>query len=426
MSTTPATFDLTAHGITVTTVHHNLPSSALYEHAILFEKASIAENGALIAYSGVKTGRSPKDKRVVEHPDSKSDIWWGPVNIPCDEHTFRVNRQRALDYLNTQERLYCFDGFAGWDPKYRIKVRVICSRPYHALFMHTMLIRPTKEELASFGEPQFVIINAGAFPANKFTTGMGSTTSIDLSIEDKQLIILGTEYAGEMKKGVFTVANYFAPKQGVLSMHCSATADKKTGASSLLFGLSGTGKTTLSADPKRHLIGDDEHCWSDDGIFNIEGGCYAKAINLTPESEPDIFQALRFGAVLENVVLDEDHGVDYTDTRITLNTRGAYPIEFIDNAKIPCVAGLQWLLGGACVTVLPLMLIGIFARAVLKMNFMDLSGLLAGSMTDPPALAFASNIADSDAPTVAYATVYPLTTLLRILSAQVLAIVLFR
>ena len=164
---------------------------------------------------------------------------------------------------------------------------------------------------------------------------MDSTTSIDLSLEDKELVILGTEYAGEMKKGVFTVTNYFVPKRGVLSMHCSATADKKTGASSLLFGLSGTGKTTLSADPKRHLIGDDEHCWSDDGIFNIEGGCYAKAINLTPESEPDIFQALRFGAVLENVVLDEDHGVDYTDTSITQNTRGAYPIEFIQQREDP-------------------------------------------------------------------------------------------
>ena len=261
------------------------------------------------------------------------------MNIPCDQHTFDINRQRALDYLNTRERLYCFDGFAGWDPRYRIKVRVICSRPYHALFMHTMLIRPTKDELANFGMPDFVIINGGAFPANRLTTGMGSTTSIDLSLEDRQLVILGTEYAGEMKKGVFTVANYFGPKRGILSMHCSATADKKTGASSLLFGLSGTGKTTLSADPKRHLIGDDEHCWSDDGIFNIEGGCYAKAINLTPESEPDIFQALRFGAVLENVVLDEDHGVDYTDTSITQNTRGAYPIEFIANAKIPCMAG---------------------------------------------------------------------------------------
>src|SRR4029077_7181448 len=166
--------------------------------------------------------------------------------------------------------------------------------------------RPTREELTTFGTPDFVIYNAGAFPANRLTTGMGSTTSIDLSLEAGGLVILGNEYAAGVKKGVFTVANYFVPKRGLLSMHCSATADKKTGLSSLLFGLSGTGKTTLSADPKRHLIGDDEHVWSDDGIFNIEGGCYAKAINLTPEAEPDIFQALRFGAVLENVVLDED------------------------------------------------------------------------------------------------------------------------
>jgi phosphoenolpyruvate carboxykinase (ATP) len=160
-----------------------------------------------------------------------------------------------------------------------------------------------------------------------------------LSLEDRELIILGTEYAGEMKKGVFTVANYFAPKRGLLSMHCSATTEKQSNRSSLLFGLSGTGKTTLSADPKRDLIGDDEHVWSDDGIFNIEGGCYAKAINLAPETEPDIFQALRFGAVLENVVLEDDHTVDFTDTTITENTRGAYPIEFIKNARIPCVAG---------------------------------------------------------------------------------------
>jgi phosphoenolpyruvate carboxykinase (ATP) len=168
---------------------------------------------------------------------------------------------------------------------------------------------------------------------------MGSTTSVDLSLEDHELVILGTQYAGEMKKGVFTVANYIAPKRGLLSMHCSATANKEAGSSSLLFGLSGTGKTTLSADPKRYLIGDDEHVWSDEGIFNIEGGCYAKAINLTPESEPDIFQALRFGAVLENVVLDEDRMVDYSNVSITQNTRGAYPIEFIQNAKIPCIAG---------------------------------------------------------------------------------------
>ncbi len=188
-----------------------------------------------------------------------------------------------------------------------------------------MLIRPTKQELAEYGAPDFVVYNAGAFPANSLTAGMGSKTSIDLSLEDQELVILGTEYAGEMKKGVFTVANYMAPKRGILSMHCSATCDQQTGHSSLLFGLSGTGKTTLSADPKRHLIGDDEHCWSDEGIYNIEGGCYAKAVNLSPETEPDIFQALRFGAVLENVVFDEDRLVDYTNVSLTENTRGAYP-----------------------------------------------------------------------------------------------------
>jgi phosphoenolpyruvate carboxykinase (ATP) len=333
-------FDLKDQGLTVAEIHRNLPPGALYEHAVRYERgARIADNGALVAYSGAKTGRSPKDKRIVRHPDSERDIWWGPVNIPLEPASFNINRERARDYLNTRERLYCFDGFAGWDPKYRIKIRVICSRPYHALFMHTMLIRPGQEELAAFEKPDFTIYNAGEFPSNRLTAGIGSRTSIDLSLEDRELVILGTEYAGEMKKGVFTVANYFGPKRGLLSMHCSATADKQSGRSSLLFGLSGTGKTTLSADPKRHLIGDDEHVWSEDGIFNIEGGCYAKAINLTPESEPDIFQALRFGAVLENVVLEEDGTVDYTDTTITQNTRGAYPIEFIQNAKVPCVAG---------------------------------------------------------------------------------------
>lgn len=333
-------FNLDEYGLTVAEIHHNLPPSSLYEHAIRYERdASIAENGALVAYSGVKTGRSPNDKRVVRHPDSEAEIWWGAVNIPLESHSFDINRERAIDYLNTRERLYCFDGFAGWDPKYRIKVRVLCSRPYHALFMHTMLIRPTKQELADFGQPDFVICNAGAFPANRLTAGVDSKTSVCLSLEQRELIILGTEYAGEMKKGVFTVANYFAPKRGLLSMHCSATADRETGRSSLLFGLSGTGKTTLSADPTRDLIGDDEHVWSDDGVFNIEGGCYAKAINLSPESEPDIFQALRFGAVLENVVLEEDHAVDFADTSITENTRGAYPIIFIKNARIPCMAG---------------------------------------------------------------------------------------
>ena len=299
-----ASFNLGSHGITVADVRRNLAPARLYMEAIREEPdCAIADSGALIAYSGAKTGRSPKDKRVVKNPASEKDVWWGAVNAPIDDATFQINLERAKDYLNTRSKLYCVDAFAGWDPKNQVKVRVVCSRPYHALFMHTMLIRPTPEELAQFGEPDGVIYNAGAFPANQRTAGMTSKTSVDLSLESREMVILGTGYAGEMKKGVFTFLNYFGPKRGILSMHCSATADRTTDQSSLLFGLSGTGKTTLSADPKRLLIGDDEHCWTDDGIFNIEGGCYAKAIDLTPESEPDIFQALRFGAVLENVVL---------------------------------------------------------------------------------------------------------------------------
>jgi phosphoenolpyruvate carboxykinase (ATP) len=333
-------FDLSNQELASAEIYRNLPPSILYEHAIRYDKeATIAENGALVAYSGEKTGRSPKDKRVVRNSASEKDVWWGATNIPLDPQSYRRVRQRAIDYLNICDRLYCFDGFAGWDPKYRIKIRIICSRPYEALFMHTMLIRPTPEELPSFGQPDFVIYNAGAFPADYLMPEVGSKTCVSLSLEDRELVILGTGYAGEMKKGVFTAVNYFGPKRGVLSMHCSATADKKTRASSLLFGLSGTGKTTLSADPNRYLIGDDEHCWGDAGIFNIEGGCYAKAINLTSESEPDIFAALRFGAVLENVILEEDRDVDYTDASITENTRGAYPINFIHNSLIPCVAG---------------------------------------------------------------------------------------
>lgn len=334
-------FSLQVHDITVKTVLHNLTPSRLYEEAIKYEKdARIASSGAMVSYSGDKTGRSPKDKRIVRRPESEQDVWWGPVNVALEPNSFEINRERAKDYLNTRDRLYCFDGFAGWDLEHRIKVRVICSRPYHALFMHTMLIRPTKDELATYGTPDFVIYNAGEFPANLHTSGMTSKTSVDLSIEDREVVILGTEYAGEMKKAVFTIMNYLMPKAGILSMHCSATADRLTGRSSVMFGLSGTGKTTLSADPKRLLIGDDEHCWSDHGIFNIEGGCYAKTIDLTNENEPEIFQALHFGAVLENVVLDEDaREVDFHNTSITQNTRGAYPIEFIGNAKIPCIAG---------------------------------------------------------------------------------------
>ncbi|YCM43186.1 phosphoenolpyruvate carboxykinase (ATP) [Verrucomicrobiaceae bacterium 227] len=332
--------DLSASGLDSKNIVRNAPVSRLYMDAIRYEPStSLSAQGALIAYSGEKTGRSPGDKRITENAASKDHVWWGDINIPIDAHTFEINRERAKDYLNTREQLYVVDAFAGWDPAERIKVRVICTRAYHALFMRIMLITPTKEELENFGEPDFTIYNAGQFPANRLTSGMTSKTSIDVCFETKEMVILGTEYAGEMKKGVFTLMHYLMPLKGHLSMHCSATADPETNRSAILFGLSGTGKTTLSADPSRMLIGDDEHVWTDTGVFNIEGGCYAKAIDLSEESEPDIYNALHHGAVLENVVHDDEYVVDFHDTSLTQNTRGAYPIEFIKNAQIPCIGG---------------------------------------------------------------------------------------
>ncbi|WFD39514.1 phosphoenolpyruvate carboxykinase (ATP) [Malassezia japonica] len=322
-------------------IKRNSPAAQLYEEAIKKEGAVIASNGALINFSGKKTGRSPKDKRIVYEDTSKDDIWWGPVNIKLDEHTFEINRERAIDYLNTRDDIYVFDGFAGWDPKYRIKVRVICARAYHALFMNNMLIRPTAQELENFGEPDFTIYNAGQFPANRFTAGMTSSTSVEINFKRREMVILGTEYAGEMKKGVFSVMHYMQPvKFGQLSLHSSANQGKD--GVSLFFGLSGTGKTTLSADPQRQLIGDDEHVWSDTGVFNIEGGCYAKTIGLSAEKEPEIFNAIRFGSILENVTYDPVTRIpDYEDASLTENTRCAYPIDFIPNAKIPCISDEQ-------------------------------------------------------------------------------------
>jgi phosphoenolpyruvate carboxykinase (ATP) len=332
-------FDLARHEILVERVVRNASPARLYEDAVANEGAAIADSGALVIRSGAKTGRSPLDKRIVDHPDSSGKVWWGPVNFKLDHHVFVINRQRAIDYLNTRDELYVFDGFAGWDSRYRQKVRVICSRAYHALFMHNMLIRPTAEELADFGEPDYVIYNAGQFPANPHTHQMTSRTSIDLSLERREFVILGTQYAGEMKKGIFTAMHYLMPEHGVLSMHCSAN-EGEAGDVSLFFGLSGTGKTTLSADPGRRLIGDDEHCWSGDGVFNIEGGCYAKCAGLSAKKEPEIFQAIRFGTVLENVAYDaQSRQVNYNDTTITENTRAAYPVEYIANAKVPCVGG---------------------------------------------------------------------------------------
>ncbi len=333
--------DLSIYGLTVRNVVRNATPARLYEYAIFDRHAAIAASGALATSSGDKTGRSPKDKRIVDNPASSGDIWWGDINIRMTERSFLINRQRALDYLNTRKRVFVFDGYAGWDPNHQIKVRVIAESAYHALFMHNMLIRPTKDQLKNFCDPHLVIFNAGTFPANPYTAQMTSRTSIDLSIEHGELVILGTQYAGEMKKGVFTVMNYLMPKAGVLSMHCSANcSDNDPTDVTLFFGLSGTGKTTLSTDPHRQLIGDDEHCWTSTGVFNIEGGCYAKVIHLSPEGEPEIFQAIRYGAVLENVVYDDStHEVNYDDASITENTRVAYPIDFIAKSKIPCVAG---------------------------------------------------------------------------------------
>lgn len=332
-------FNLKYIGIEEKRIWRNTSVPGLYERALRLEKGSaISDVGALMVYSGKKTGRSPKDKRIVRHPDSENNIDWGPVNIELDEHTYMVNRERAVDYLNTRDRLYVVDAYAGWDQKYRLAVRIVCTRAYHALFMQNMLIMPTEVELKDF-QPDYLILNAGSFPANIYTSSMTSKTSIDVSLERREIVILGTEYAGEMKKGIFSIMNYLMPLQDVLPMHCSANVGKE-GDVTLLFGLSGTGKTTLSADPKRKLIGDDEHCWTKEGVFNIEGGCYAKAIDLSAENEPDIYAAIRYGTVLENVVYDEQtRKVDYTDTSITQNTRASYPINFIGNAQIPCVAG---------------------------------------------------------------------------------------
>ncbi|MFI5461032.1 MAG: phosphoenolpyruvate carboxykinase (ATP) [Isosphaerales bacterium] len=332
---------LEAHTIDIKTadVLRNAPPALLYEHAVAREGAAILSSGALATFSGTKTGRSPTDKRIVDNPASSAQVWWGSVNIPASDQSFVACRRQALAFLEGRPTVYVVDGYAGWDSAYKIKVRVICARAYHALFMHNLLIRPTPDELEGFGEPDLVILNAGDQAADREVPGVNSSTSVMLNLERREMVVLGTNYAGEMKKGVFTAMNYWMPQSGVLSMHCSAN-EGIDGDSTLFFGLSGTGKTTLSSDPRRPLIGDDEHCWSDQGIFNIEGGCYAKCLGLSEAQEPQIFRAVRFGAVLENVVFDvESRAAQYEDRSLTENTRACYPIEHIDNALVPCLGG---------------------------------------------------------------------------------------
>eukprot|EP00250_Pteridium_aquilinum_P009310 c18587_g1_i1 orf=3-1154(-) len=265
-----------------THVLYNLSPAELYEQAIKYEKGSfITSSGAIATLSGAKTGRSPRDKRIVKEDSSEGDLWWGKgsPNIEMDVHTFMVNRERAVDYLNSLDKVYVNDQYLNWDPEHQIKVRIISARAYHSLFMYNMCIRPTPEELEDFGTPDFTIYNAGSFPCNRYTHYMTSSTSVDINLQRREMIILGTQYAGEMKKGLFSLMHYLMPKRGVLSLHSGCNMGKE-GDVALFFGLSGTGKTTLSTDHNRFLIGDDEHCWSDNGVSNIEGGCYAKCINL--------------------------------------------------------------------------------------------------------------------------------------------------
>ena len=316
-------------------VLRNLPVEAIIENIVNHQEGTLGLNGAVMVDTGRYTGRSPKDKYFVDEESSNKNLWWGPVNAKIDESIFDDLYEQVVDYYNHSDdsNTYVFDGFAGADPTYRLNVRIIAKKAWQAHFAHNMFIRPENGELDGFN-PDFTIINASDVYNEKFEAyGMHSKTFIIFHMAKQIAIIGGTEYGGEMKKGIFSVLNYMLPLQGVLAMHCSANVDKNGENPAIFFGLSGTGKTTLSTDPERLLIGDDEHGWSDDGIFNFEGGCYAKVIDLNPEHEPDIYNAIRHGALLENVVFDEEtKEIDFTDDSKTQNTRVSYPLNYIDNS----------------------------------------------------------------------------------------------
>ena len=316
-------------------VLRNLPVEDIIENIVDHQEGTLGLNGAVMVDTGRYTGRSPKDKYFVDEESSNKNLWWGPVNAKIDESIFDDLYEQVVDYYNHSDdsNTYVFDGFAGADPTYRLNVRIIAKKAWQAHFAHNMFIRPEKGELDGFNT-DFTIINASDVYNQKFEAyGMHSKTFIIFHMAKRIAIIGGTEYGGEMKKGIFSVMNYMLPLQGVLAMHCSANVDKNGENPAIFFGLSGTGKTTLSTDPKRPLIGDDEHGWSDDGIFNFEGGCYAKVIDLNPEHEPDIYHAIRHGALLENVVFDEEtKEIDFTDDSKTQNTRVSYPLNYIDNS----------------------------------------------------------------------------------------------
>jgi phosphoenolpyruvate carboxykinase (ATP) len=312
-------------------VHWNLIAPELFQAAARRSEGEFSDMGPFVAVTTPHTGRSPNDKFVVKEPSSEKDVDWGRVNQPLMDEKYQLLLEDVRKYLNESAELFVEDLYCGADPSYRLSVRYVSPNAWHMAFVRNMFIRPELSDLPTF-DPNFTVLHAPEFEAVPPRHGTRSTTFIVLNIAERTILIGGTRYAGELKKAMFTVMNYLLPKQGVLSMHCSANVGR-SGDTALFFGLSGTGKTTLSADPDRRLIGDDEHGWSQDGIFNFEGGCYAKVINLTPESEPEIYRTTQmFGTVLENVVLDPaTKEVRFADQSITENTRASYPLHYIRN-----------------------------------------------------------------------------------------------
>ena len=312
-------------------VHWNLVAPVLIQHAIRRNEGQLADMGPFVAVTAPHTGRSPNDKFIVREADSEGDVDWGKVNQPISPAHFEALRNDVQSYLNGRDELFVQDLYCGADQQYRLAVRYVSPNAWHMAFVRNMFIRPEPNELASFA-PTFTVLHAPEFQADPARHGTRTGTFIVLDLAHRMILIGGTRYAGELKKAMFTVMNYYMPKQGLLSMHCSANIGP-AGDTALFFGLSGTGKTTLSADPQRSLIGDDEHGWSANGVFNYEGGCYAKVINLSAEGEPDIYRTTQmFGTILENVVLDADRRtVKFEDQSITENTRASYPLHYIPN-----------------------------------------------------------------------------------------------
>ncbi len=318
------------------TIHWNLPPAQLVECALARLEGQLASNGAFCATTGAYTGRTPKDKSIVSHDDYAEDIWWGDNNHPLSAETFAGIRQSLADYLQGRE-VYVLDAAAGADPRYRMPIQVITELAWHNLFVHQLFLRTNESDQMS-DRPGFTILCVPHFRTNPQVHGTRSGAAIIIDFKERLVLIAGTEYAGEMKKSIFTVLNFLLPAEGVLPMHCSANVGPDDDVA-LFFGLSGTGKTSLSADPQRRLIGDDEHGWGDNGVFNFEGGCYAKCINLSQEYEPQIWNAVRFGSVCENVVLNPTtREPDYRDASLTENTRVAYPVDYINNV-IPSGVG---------------------------------------------------------------------------------------